>query len=258
MKKVIITGASALCLAILVLLTSTLYGNSQDTAISSPTASDTAETAATIMSSEDSEDSKDSKDLSVASYTAEPTVTPAATPKAAPATPKVTNKAASNATPKPVKKAASTPTATKKPTATPTPKATASSAPASPTASGAAAAVINTAKSYLNVPYVWGGTSPQGFDCSGFIQYVYSKHGISLPRVTADQYTAGTGISRSDLIPGDLVFFETYKAGASHVGIYLGNDQFIHASSGAGKVTISNLTSAYYTEHYVGARRVLK
>jgi len=119
-------------------------------------------------------------------------------------------------------------------------------------------AIINTAKSYLGVPYVWGGTTPDGFDCSGFIQYVFDKHGITLPRVTADQYKAGTSISKSDLIPGDLIFFETYKAGPSHVGIYIGNNQFIHASSGKGEVTISNHTSAYYTEHYIGCIRVIK
>jgi cell wall-associated NlpC family hydrolase len=120
-----------------------------------------------------------------------------------------------------------------------------------------ASKVISTAKSFLGVPYVWGGTSPQGFDCSGFIQYVFVKNGVSLPRVASDQYKAGTGVSKSNLKPGDLVFFETYKSGASHVGIYLGANQFIHASSGAGKVTISDLTSSYYTSHYYGARRVI-
>ncbi len=107
------------------------------------------------------------------------------------------------------------------------------------------------------MPYVWGGASPSGFDCSGFINYVYSKNGINLPRVTSDQYKAGSSVSKANLKPGDLVFFETYKPGPSHVGIYLGNNQFIHASSGSEKVIISSLTSSYYTEHYIGSRRVL-
>jgi cell wall-associated NlpC family hydrolase len=118
--------------------------------------------------------------------------------------------------------------------------------------------IISTGKSLIGIPYVWGGTTPSGFDCSGYIQYVFNKNGIALPRVASDQYKVGTSVSKSNLKPGDLVFFETYKTGPSHLGIYLGNNQFIHASSGAGKVTISNLTSSYYTSHYIGARRVLK
>lgn len=118
--------------------------------------------------------------------------------------------------------------------------------------------VIQTGKSYQGVPYVWGGTTPSGFDCSGFTQYVMAKNRITIPRTAALQYEKGTAVSKSNLIPGDLIFFTTYQAGASHVGIYLGNDQFIHASSGAGKITISQLFSnSYYAQHYIGARRVI-
>lgn len=122
--------------------------------------------------------------------------------------------------------------------------------------SSKASAVISTAKSMLGVPYVWGGESATGVDCSGFIQYVLGKNGISMPRTAAEQFGVGTSISRSNLRAGDLVFFETYKAGASHVGIYLGNGSFIHASSTKGEVTISNLGTSYYANHYIGARRV--
>lgn len=117
--------------------------------------------------------------------------------------------------------------------------------------------IIATAKKYIGVPYVWGGESPSGFDCSGFVQYVFKVHGISLNRTTETQYKHGSYVSKSNLKPGDLVFFQnTYRAGISHVGIYIGNGQFIHASSSKG-VTISNLSSSYYTSHYYGARRVL-
>jgi cell wall-associated NlpC family hydrolase len=181
-----------------------------------------------------------------------PKSTPSTTPEATPtpmATPEATPKPTPKATPKP------TPKATPKATPKPTPKAPAATPQAT---SPKALAIINTAKSYQGVPYVWGGTTPDGFDCSGFIQYVFNKNGISLPRVTSDQYKVGTSVSKSNLIPGDLVFFETYKPGASHVGIYIGNNQFIHASSGKNKVMISSLTSTYYTEHYIGSRRVIK
>ncbi|MDF2988831.1 MAG: cell wall-associated hydrolase, invasion-associated protein [Eubacterium sp.] len=125
-----------------------------------------------------------------------------------------------------------------------------------PAASSKASAVIATAKNYIGVPYVWGGESPSGFDCSGFTQYVLKKNGISIPRVTSDQYNTGTSVSKSNLKVGDLVFFTTYKAGPSHVGFYMGNGKFIHASSSKG-VTTSSLDSSYYSSRYIGARRVI-
>ena len=120
-----------------------------------------------------------------------------------------------------------------------------------------AQAIIATAKQYLGVPYLWGGTTPAGFDCSGLVQYVYRKHGIQLNRTCATQYPQGTYVAKSDLLPGDLVFFSnTYQSGISHVGIYIGNGQFLHASSSQG-VTISYLSNSYWSSHYHGAKRVI-
>jgi len=119
--------------------------------------------------------------------------------------------------------------------------------------------VVSLAKQYQGVRYVWGGTSTKGFDCSGYVQYVYKQFGISLNRTANAQMKNGYSVSASELQPGDLVFFHgTYAtSGASHVGIYIGNGQFIHASSGKGCVVISDLWSNYYKNHYYGARRVL-
>lgn len=117
--------------------------------------------------------------------------------------------------------------------------------------------VLKMAKSYQGVPYAWGGQSPSGFDCSGFVHYVLLKNGITVPRTSADQYYAGTWVNKSQLRRGDLVFFTTYKPGPSHVGIYLGGGKFIHTSSGAGKVVISDLDNSYYKSHYIGAKRVI-
>ncbi|MCX7745296.1 MAG: NlpC/P60 family protein [Clostridia bacterium] len=118
--------------------------------------------------------------------------------------------------------------------------------------------VLETANKYLGVPYVWGGVSPAGFDCSGFTHYVFLQNGIVLQRTSELQYEQGIAVSKEQLKPGDLVFFTTYKPGPSHVGIYLGNNQFIHESSGAGKVTISDLSKSYYLEHYIGAKRIIR
>jgi cell wall-associated NlpC family hydrolase len=118
--------------------------------------------------------------------------------------------------------------------------------------------IISTAQKYMGVPYVWGGTTTDGFDCSGFTQYVMQQNGISLPRTAAEQFAVGTPIDKADLQTGDLVFFTTYKPGASHVGIYMGDGNFINASSVAKEVTITALDKAYYVEHYIGARRYTK
>lgn len=117
-------------------------------------------------------------------------------------------------------------------------------------------AIIATAKKYIGIPYLWGGTSPgTGFDCSGYVQYVFAKNGISLPRVSRDQYTVGTSVDFNNLQPGDLVFFSFAGNGiVDHDGIYIGNGQFINSSSSKG-VTIYNL-GPYWKSVYVGAKRV--
>lgn len=115
--------------------------------------------------------------------------------------------------------------------------------------------LMGIANQYIGVPYVFGGNDPSGFDCSGFTRYVYSAVGIDLPRMADEQYNVGSYVSRSFLQPGDLVFFTTYLPGVSHVGIYIGNNQFINASNNG--VSIDNLDSRYWSSRYVGARRVM-
>jgi len=113
------------------------------------------------------------------------------------------------------------------------------------------------AQRFLNVPYAWAGSSPSGFDCSGFTYYLFTKQGISLPRMADEQFEVGQRVAKQDLSPGDLVFFETYEVGPSHVGVYVGDGQFIHASSGAGEVTMTPLSKPYYMDRYLGARRLI-
>ena len=116
--------------------------------------------------------------------------------------------------------------------------------------------LISIAMQYIGTPYVFGGNSLYyGIDCSAYTQQIYAQIGISLPRTADYQYEVGTPISRSELLPGDEVFFTTYTYGASHCGIYLGDNNFIHASSSRG-VTISSLNDHYYSTHYIGARRM--
>ena len=112
--------------------------------------------------------------------------------------------------------------------------------------------VVGIAMQYLGVPYVWGGASPSGFDCSGFIMYVYGKMGISLPHHAASQYGMGSPVSRDQLEAGDLVFFN----GLGHVGIYIGGGSFIHAPHSGDVVKISSLSDSWYAQTYVGARRL--
>lgn len=111
---------------------------------------------------------------------------------------------------------------------------------------------------YLGTPYAWSGQTPGGFDCSGFIVYVLEHFGITVPRTADEQFAVGQWVSRTELKPGDLVFFSTYAPGPSHVGIYLGGDLFIHASSAAGEVTVTSMKKEYYVARYLGARRLLK
>ncbi|MGC8862022.1 MAG: NlpC/P60 family protein [Armatimonadota bacterium] len=116
--------------------------------------------------------------------------------------------------------------------------------------------IVQTALAYRGARYRRGGTSRGGFDCSGFTRYIFAKYGIMLPHSSSAQSRIGTPVSRSELRPGDLVFFQTYRRGVSHVGIYIGNNRFIHASTHRRGVTVDTLDSAYYAPRYRGARRV--
>src|SRR5204863_3512232 len=111
--------------------------------------------------------------------------------------------------------------------------------------------VVAIAERYLGVPYVWGGASPAGFDCSGLVMYVYAQIGIALPHYTVAQYRLGVPVTRAELQPGDLVFFD----GLGHVGIYIGANQFIHAPHTGDVVRVSAITG-WYARTYVGARRI--
>ena len=140
-----------------------------------------------------------------------------------------------------------------------TPEETPAETPAdNPAATVSGSEIVSLAQQYLGVPYVYGGSSPSGFDCSGFTMYIFAQVGVKLPHGATSQLSYGASVSRSELQPGDLVFFQDYGAVASHVGIYIGGDQFIHASSSYYNghcVVISSLTETYYNSHYYTARR---
>ena len=133
-----------------------------------------------------------------------------------------------------------------------------SSSGSTSSSTSAGQAIVTESKKYLGVPYVWAGTSPSGFDCSGFVYYVYKQCGYSITRTATAQNTDGYYVSRSDLQPGDIViFYNSAMTAIGHSGIYIGDGQFIHASSGSGAVVISSLSSTYYNTHYYSARRVV-
>ncbi len=118
--------------------------------------------------------------------------------------------------------------------------------------------IITVAKQYLGSPYKFGGYSLKtGIDCSGYVKKIFNKFNVELPRTARDiYYNAGTRVAKSQLQTGDLVFFRTYASYPSHVGIYMGNGQFIHASSSTRKVSITSLNKKYYTKRYIGAKRI--
>ena len=118
------------------------------------------------------------------------------------------------------------------------------------------AAIVATAKTFIGVPYVFGGITPAGFDCSGLLQFVFKLNGHTIPRLADEQYNLGRKADIKKLSPGDLVFFSTYTDGVSHSGIYVGDGKFLHASSSRG-VTISNLSDDYWKARFVGAKKLV-
>jgi cell wall-associated NlpC family hydrolase len=153
------------------------------------------------------------------------------------------------------------------PTRTPPPAAP-TSEPASPDAPSSPPRPVvadgyeisGTALALRGVHYRNGGSDPSGFDCSGFVWYVFEQHGVRLPRTVAEQFHAGAEVDARDLRAGDLVFFDTVDSGvrqmATHVGIIIGGDEFVHAPSSTGEVRVERLASGYWGPRFVGARRV--
>jgi len=116
--------------------------------------------------------------------------------------------------------------------------------------------LVAAALDLRGVPYRNGGIDPKGFDCSGLVAFVFRAHGLAVPRQTSEQFTVGRKIARDDIQPGDLVFFTTVAPGASHVGIAVDDDEFVHAPSSRGVVRVERLTLPYWQRRFVGARRV--
>lgn len=125
--------------------------------------------------------------------------------------------------------------------------------PATEEVSALRKAVIASGTNYLGKPYVWGGTGPDGFDCSGLMETIFAENGISISRGAKDQYKNGRKVKRKDLRPGDLIFFETYAKGVSHVGVWIGNGNFLHSESSDAGVTITPISIPYWYDRYYGA-----
>ncbi|WP_022663416.1 C40 family peptidase [Paucidesulfovibrio longus] len=122
---------------------------------------------------------------------------------------------------------------------------------------GAGYSVVDTALSTIGTPYRWGGDSPnEGFDCSGLVYWVYARHGVRVPRPSWEQIRTGTPVGRSELMPGDLVFFKIARGSGFHVGIYAGRGVFVHSPKSGQRVRESSLSDDYWRSHYVGARRI--
>jgi cell wall-associated NlpC family hydrolase len=168
--------------------------------------------------------------------------------------------ASSGAVPRPFPSPAAPPAASRSPSraeaaAAPV-TAEAASAPLAAEAAPLSSAVVGTALALRGVPYRSGGSDPAGFDCSGFVWYVFARNGIAIPRTVAAQFQVGRPIRDSDLRAGDLVFFQTGGAPASHVGMVIGDGQFVHAPSSRGEVRIERLATPYWSSRFVGARRL--
>lgn len=130
----------------------------------------------------------------------------------------------------------------------------AAEAPKQQVSRSSSSTLADNALSLAGVPYVFGGNTRNGFDCSGYTQYVFEGSGISLPRTSQAQFKVGSSVTKDELQTGDLVFFSTYAKGASHVGIYIGGGKFVHASNSGVRTT--SLSDGYYESRYLGARRV--
>ena len=128
--------------------------------------------------------------------------------------------------------------------------------PREPQPAGDGYAIAGTALGYRGTPYRNGGNDPSGFDCSGLIWYVFGQHGIRVARTVGDQFREGSSVDAGGVQPGDLLFFSTEGRGASHVGMAIGGDEFVHAPSSRGEVRVERLSAPYWSSRYVGARRV--
>lgn len=135
--------------------------------------------------------------------------------------------------------------------------ATSSAAPTDASATKADGyALAGTALALRGVPYRNGGADPNGFDCSGFTQYVFGQYGIALPRAVREQFRVGKSVKPQELEPGDIVFFSTTDPGPSHVAIAIGGDEFVHAPSSTGVVRVEHLSSSYWGPRFLAARRL--